>query len=85
MRTHKYVVTECQEAPRLSHRSFLFPECVYTLKRAPDGSLVRVTLSKSLRWKPGDVVEVADLVVDEATIQNSPPSTPVLREERSAS
>ena len=75
MRTHKYLVTECQDAPRHSHGSFLFPQCVYTLKRMTDGALFRATLSRSLQWKPGDVVELADLVIDEAT----------MRAERSAS
>jgi hypothetical protein len=53
----KYQVTEKQDAPRQSHRSFLFPECLYTLKRLEDGCIFRVTLSKSLRWEPGDIVE----------------------------
>jgi len=75
MRTHRYEVIEKQDAPRQSHRSFMFPECLYLLKRLTDGAIFRVTLSKSLRWNPGEVVELADLVVDEAT----------MRTERSAS
>jgi hypothetical protein len=61
MMKRKYLVTEVQEAPRYSHRSYLFPECLYTLKRMEDGAIFRVTLSKSLRWTAGDVVELADL------------------------
>lgn len=62
----KYLVTEKLEAPRQSHRSFLFPEWLYTLKRQDDGCLFRVTLSKSLRWEPGDVIELEDLQLQAA-------------------
>ena len=64
MTKRKYLVTEVQEAPRQSHGSFLFPECLYTLKRMDDGGIFRVTLSKFLRWEPGNVVELEDLLVD---------------------
>jgi hypothetical protein len=63
MAKRRYEVTERQDAPRGSHRSFLFPEWLYTLKRQEDGSVFRVTLSKSLEWKPGDIVEVEDLIL----------------------
>ena len=63
MAKRKYEVTGRQDAPRGSHRSFLFPEWLYTLKRQEDGSIFRVTMSKSLGWKPGDIVEVEDLIL----------------------
>lgn len=63
MMKRKYLVLERQEAPRQSHRNFLFPEWLYTLKRLEDGALFRVTLSKSLRWEPGDVVMLEDFRV----------------------
>jgi len=64
MTKRKYLVMERLDAPRQSHRSFLFPEWLYTLKRVEDGTILRVTLSKSLRWEPGDVVELQDLLID---------------------
>jgi hypothetical protein len=64
MAKHKYEVKEFQEASRQSHRGFLFPECLYTLKRQEDGCIFRVTLSKSLRWEPGDIVELEDLLIE---------------------
>jgi len=64
MMKHKYEVTGREEAPRHSHRSFLFPEDLYTLKRLKDGAIFRVTLSKSLQWKPGDIIELEDLLVE---------------------
>lgn len=64
MRKHKYQVTERQDAPRQSHRNFLFPECLYTLKRLEDGCIFRVTLSRSLGWQPGDIIELEDLLVE---------------------
>jgi hypothetical protein len=63
MTRRKYIVLERQELPRLSHRSFLFPECRYTLKRQDDGVVYHATLSSTLRWQPGDVVELEDLLV----------------------
>jgi hypothetical protein len=64
MTKRRYLVTERQDAPRQSHRNFLFPECLYTIKRLEDGAIFRVTLSKSLRWVPGDIVEMEDLLLE---------------------
>ena len=64
MKKRKYLVTEVQEAPRYSHGSYLFPECICTLKRVDDGAIFRVTLSKSLRLTPGEVIELEDLVLE---------------------
>lgn len=63
MMKHQYEVTRREEAPRQSHRSFLFPEWVYTLRRLEDGRLFHVNLRKSLKWEPGEVVELEDLLV----------------------
>jgi hypothetical protein len=65
MNKRKYLLTERQEAPRRSHRSFLFPECLYTLRRQDDGSIFHVTLSKSLRWEPGDILELEDFLIEQ--------------------
>jgi hypothetical protein len=67
MDKRQYLVTERQEAPRQSHRSFLFPECLFTLKRQDDGCVFRVTLSKNLRWEPGDIIELKDHQLETAT------------------
>ena len=64
MTKRKYQVTEKQDAPRQSHRSFLFPEWLYTLKRVDDGCIFRVTLSKSLRWEIGDIIELEESLVE---------------------
>lgn len=64
MNRRKYLVTERQDAPGQSHRSFFFPECLYTLKRVEDGCVFRMTLTKSLRWEPGDIVQLEDLLVE---------------------
>jgi hypothetical protein len=64
MTKRKYEVTGREEAPRQSHRSFLFPECLYTLKRLDDGCIFRVTMSKALKWERGDIIELEDLLVD---------------------
>lgn len=60
----KYRVTERKSLRVLSPTSGLYPECFYTLEREPDAKVFRVTLSKALGWKPGDVVEVEDLYVE---------------------
>ncbi|HLY76212.1 MAG TPA: hypothetical protein VKU80_19080 [Planctomycetota bacterium] len=65
MTKRKYLVADRQEVPRQSHRSFLFPECLYTLKRQDDGCMFRVTLSKSLNWEPGDIIELEDFQVEQ--------------------
>jgi hypothetical protein len=57
------MVTERQDPPRGSHRSYLFPEWLYTLKRQDDGAIFRVILSKSLHWEPGDIIELEDRIV----------------------
>lgn len=60
----KYRVVERTDAPKTSHRSFMFPECVYTLLRLDDGRTIRIQLSRSLGWSPGEVVELEDLIVE---------------------
>ncbi len=64
MTKREYLVTDKQEPPPQSHRNFLFPECLYTLKRLDSGAVFRVTLSKSMGWKPGDIIEMEDLLVE---------------------
>lgn len=60
----KYRVMERQGVRVLSATSGWYPECHYTLERNIDGKIFRVTLSKFLGWKPGDVIEVEDLYVE---------------------
>lgn len=60
----KYRVKNGQDLPRLSHRSWIFPECLYTLERQEDGKVFRVTLEKSLGWRSGDLVEVEDWIIE---------------------
>jgi len=62
----KYRVTERLPVRLLSPTSGLYPECLYTLEREKDGKILRVTMSKFLGWKPGDIVEVEDLYVENA-------------------
>jgi hypothetical protein len=64
----KYLVREVQEAPRLSHLSHVFPECVYTLIRQEDGKSLRVLLRKSLGWKAGDTLELDEGAVKAACL-----------------
>jgi len=64
----KYFVKDVQEAPRLSHLSHIFPECIYTLIRQEDGKLLRVLLLKSIGWKPGDTLELDDMSVKAACL-----------------
>ena len=63
MMKRKYLVLERQDAPRGSHRSYLFPEWLYTLRRQDDGCIFRLTLSKSTGWEPGELIELKDLTV----------------------
>lgn len=60
----KYRVAAREDVRGRSHASWLFPECLYTLERQEDGKIFKVTLSKALGWKPGDVVDVEDLLVE---------------------
>jgi hypothetical protein len=64
----KYVVKEVQEAPRLSHLSHLFPECIYTLIRQEDGRSLRVLLQKSTGWKAGDTLELNEFSIKAACL-----------------
>jgi hypothetical protein len=64
----KYTVKEVQEAPRLSHLSHIFPECIYTLVRQDDGKTLRVLLLKSLGWKTGDTLELDETSVKAACL-----------------
>jgi hypothetical protein len=64
----KYVVQQVQDAPRLSHLSHLFPECVYTLVRQEDGKSLRVLFRKSLGWKAGDTLELDEFSVKSACL-----------------
>jgi hypothetical protein len=64
----KYLVKEVQEAPRLSHLSHLFPECIYTLIRQDDGRSLRVLLRKSIGWKAGDTLELDDVSIKAACL-----------------
>ena len=64
----KYRVKEVQEAPRLSHLSYLFPECIYTLIREEDGKSLRVLLRKSAGWKTGDTLELDDVTLKAACL-----------------
>ena len=64
----KYVVKEVQEAPRLSHLSHLFPECIYTLIRQEDGRSLRVLFRKSLGWRAGDTLELDEASVHAACL-----------------
>jgi hypothetical protein len=61
-------VKEVQEAPRLSHLSHIFPECIYTLVRQDDGKTLRVLLLKSLGWKTGDTLELDETSVKAACL-----------------
>ena len=59
----KYLVTSVREAPRGSHLSHLFPQCVYTLRPQGQTREIRLVLRKALGWMPGDVVELDDVLV----------------------
>ena len=59
-----YLVLDRQDLPKGSHGSYLFPECVYTLKREDDGRTFQVTLSKAMHWERGASVELEDLLVE---------------------
>ncbi len=65
----KYLVKDVQEAPRLSHLSQLFPECIYTLIREEDGRSLRVLLRRSTGWKAGDTLELDDSSVQAACLR----------------
>lgn len=62
----KYLVKSVREAPRVSHLSRLFPECVYTLLPQGRAREIELVLRKSLGWKAGDVVELDDVFVRSA-------------------
>ncbi|HVE43029.1 MAG TPA: hypothetical protein VNM14_24350 [Planctomycetota bacterium] len=64
----KYVVKEVQEAPRLSHLSQMFPECIYTLIRQEDGKSLRLLLRRSTGWKAGDTLELDEYSVKAACL-----------------
>jgi hypothetical protein len=64
----KYLVKEVQEAPRLSHVSLMFPECIYTLIRQEDGRSLRVLFRKSLGWRAGDTLELDEASVHAACL-----------------
>lgn len=62
----QYLVQEIHEAPRASHRSFLFPRRIYTLLRQEDGKSLQLLLPTSLGWLIGQIVELSDATVETA-------------------